>query len=228
MQTYIEMLNNRHNLNCHPYFVALQKSHFEKDDFIETQIQVYFVLSELAKPLQSLSRRVPQAKAFLTVLSEHIDADEGGRSQSKADAVKSLLAQQGIEQGHIEKKALWPEAKAFISALSGVCSSGEFYTSVAALSMIESFYHASRRIENKVAGLRQEESSDECTPNDMMAPYQVLQSIYGQDQAIDYQIEQGLEFGAYLWVSLYQGLYDAKKRRYGRSVTTDYSGMTNH
>ena len=51
-----------------PYFVALRDGSFEKDDFVETQIQFYYAVVFFSRPMAAVAAKIPSAKQRLEVL----------------------------------------------------------------------------------------------------------------------------------------------------------------
>lgn len=230
MKSYITVLQNRRSLDTNAYFNALHDNTFEKDDFLETQIQLFFVVRELAQYLPDLARKVPEAESYLSIFSAFIESCED-EAFSKEYVIYQTIEQLGFTQKGMDKKALWPESKAVITAIAGLCHTGEFYAAAAALFMIDQYFHEAKTntlellLQNKWVSAAETESPRPKARH--LEPFQVLEALYGQDESIDYQIEQGLELGAYLWTSLYEGLYASRKRRYGRTINFNSSSLLN-
>ena len=53
--------------------------------------------------------------------------------------------------------------------------------------------------------------------------YHIIRPLYGSHPRIDYQIQQGLEFGAYIFMTMYKELYASRKRRWERQVGGPHS-----
>jgi hypothetical protein len=53
--------------------------------------------------------------------------------------------------------------------------------------------------------------------------YRLVEPLYGEHPRHAYQIEQGLELGAYAFMALYEGLYRARGRRALREVRGPHS-----
>ena len=43
-----------------PYFAALNDGSFEKDDFVETQVQFYFAVDFFSRPMAAVAARIPR------------------------------------------------------------------------------------------------------------------------------------------------------------------------
>ncbi len=207
-----------------PFFVALNDGSFERDDFVETQVQFYFIVTFFSRPMAAVAARIPDAKARVEVLrnvwEEHGEGDLSlAHGATFAEFLRRLA---GIEACDLGERALWPEARLFDTALSGAAALDEHLVGVAMLGMIERmFVDISGWIGRAVV-------ERGWLPADQMVHYNlhegldvkhagdffdVLRPRWERDPGSRYTIEQGLRLGATAFDTLYRGLYRARGRR---------------
>lgn len=228
MRAYLESLHRRIELEEHPYFRALKKGEFDREDFLETQIQFFFAVTFFNRPMMGLAARLPhgrwRARLLENVGDEH---GNGDLSQSHEKTFLTLLERLGVSVKEVESRALWPEVRAFNTCLAGVCGQDDLFTGLATLGIIEDlFAEISGRLHEGILArgwLKEEEmihyglhsELDEKHAEDF---YEILDEAWGVDPRYEYQIEEGLELGAYIFLRLYRDLYEARKRRMMREV----------
>lgn len=207
-----------------PYFTALADQTFERADFLETQIQFFFAVVFFNRPMAAVAAKIPTAKQRLEVLrnvwEEHGEGDT--RLMHGETFLELLKRLGGIERSDVDRRALWPEVRAFNTALVGACVQDEFLVGVAALGIIERmFVDISRWIgrgivqrgfltEDRMIHYKLHESLDIKHSQDF---FNILKPHYEHSGADRYYIEQGLRLGAYIFDRLYRDLYSARTRR---------------
>lgn len=132
----------------------------------------------------------------------------------------------GLDDAAIEARVLWPEVRAFNSALVGACLIDEWIVGATTLGMIEHMFQAmsaaiGRGIvangwltRDRLVHYNVHEALDARHANDFFA---AVASGLGPGTD-DYYVEQGLMQGARVFLDLYTGLYNARSRRWLRKV----------
>ena len=218
-----------------PYFADLRDGSFEREDFLETQIQFYYAVVFFNRPMAALTLKIPRTdqrtKILKNVWEEH---GEGDTDQVHGQTFMTLLKRlDGIGRDDVQSRALWPEVRAFNSLLTGVCVIDDYLIGTAMLGRIE-------RIFSDVSGLLGEGivargwlPKDQLIHSDLHADldirhaddfFDVLRPNWKfKDRGDRYFIEQGLRLGAHMFDTLYRGLHAARKRRAFRDYTGPHS-----
>jgi pyrroloquinoline-quinone synthase len=233
MRSYITKLKARLRPLDSPYLTALRDGSLPYQDFIETQIQFLFAVVFFSRPMAALAGRMPRPELRLSLLANVADEHgDGDLSLCHERTFLMLLSRLGVDPTMIEQRALWPEVRAFNTALAGLCSLDDVYTAVAALGMIEDlfagisaelgrliitreFLPAEQLVHYRAHEVLDVEHAD--------GFYRLLDKPYAAAPRHAYQIEQGLELGAYLLLRLYQDLYASRSRRWLRKVGGPHS-----
>lgn len=227
MKTYIRTVKARVRPNELPYLRALHDGSLGREDFLETQIQFFFAVAFFSRPMLALASRLPRSE-LRQVLLDNVEDEHGhGERRATHEAMfRELLSRLGVSPEAIEQRALWPEVRAFNTALLGLCALDDPTTALAALGMIEDLFSGISGIVGRGIAARgwlpigdivhysTHETLDERHAAEFYAP---LEAPYG-DAGARYPIEQGLELGAHLLVDLYWHLFEQRKRRWFRSV----------
>ena len=213
-----------HRPDDNPYFVALDDGSFSKDDFLETQIQFYFAVIFFSRPMAAVAAKIPDAALRLEVVrnvwEEH---GEGNASIAHGATFSELLSRLGgIGQADIARRALWPEVRAFNTALVGAAVLDEHIVSVGMMGMIERmFVDISARLgrgivargwleESRMIHYALHEELDVKHAEDFFA---ILRPTWSARPADRYYVEQGIRLGAYVFDRLYRDLHRARARR---------------
>ncbi len=215
------------------YVTALESGELERDDFVESQTQFLFAVVFFSRPMAVLAGRLPRPEMRLALLDNVLDEHgHGNPSLTHERTFLELLGRFGMTPAQIEGRALWPEVRAFNTALTGLCTMDDTYTALAALGIIEdSFATLSARIgqalvargwlpAERVVHYALHEELDVLHAEGF---YRTLRVPFAAHPRHRYQIAQGLELGAYLFRALYDGLYDARGRRWLRDVGGPHS-----
>lgn len=210
-----------------PYFTKLRDGGFEKEDFVETQIQFYHAVTFFGRPMAALAAKIPgyalRLELVRNVWEEH---GEGRLSKTHGATFRELLSRLGgVTAGDIERRSLWPEVRIFNTALSGACVLDEYLVGVAMMGIIERMFSEisawlgqaivdrgwlPRR---RVVHYRLHEKLDVKHAEDF---FDVLRPAWAASAENRYAIEQGLRMGSVLFTGLYDGLYRNRKRRLER------------
>jgi pyrroloquinoline quinone (PQQ) biosynthesis protein C len=232
MRTYLQALKARVPPLENPYLRALADGSFEREDFVETQIQFLHAVVYFSRPMAVLAARLPRAEQRLSLLENVHDEHGGGElAGSHESTFLTLLQRLGISTAELDRRAQWPEVRAFNSTLLGVCAHDDIPTALAVLGVIEELFSGiSARIGRAIVErgwLRPEELTHYPTHEVLDLGhaegfYRLIEPLAGEPRAA-YQVEQGLELGAYIFLRLYEDLFRARKRRVFREVTGPHS-----
>lgn len=233
MRTYIARLKERLNVSANPYLRALHDGSLSREDFIETQIQFLFAVVFFSRPMAVLAGRLPRPEMRISLLHNVGDEHgEGDLSLSHERTFLELLERLGISSADIERRALWPEVRAFNTSLAGLCTLDDTLTGLAALGVIEDLFAGisasiGRGIiergwmeETQVVHYATHEALDVSHADGF---YRELDGPYATHPRHRYQIEQGLELGAYVFLRMYEDLHRARGRRWTREVAGPHS-----
>ncbi len=233
MRAYVQELKARCPIDRHPYFAALADGSFSREDFVETQVQFLFAVVFFSRPMAVLAGRLPRPEQRLGLLANVADEHgEGDLSLSHERTFLALLARLGETPARIESRALWPEVRAFNTALAGLCVGDDCYTGLAALGVIEDLFAGiSARLGRAIVArgwLAPEALVHYATHEALDVShadgfYRVVEGPYAAHPRHAYQVTQGLELGAYLFLRLYEDLHRARGRRWERAVLGPHS-----
>ena len=67
MNTLIKQILKETNPQMNPYFVSLRNGTFDKDDFVETQIQFYFAVVFFNRPMAAIAAIQPFIVCMSTI-----------------------------------------------------------------------------------------------------------------------------------------------------------------
>jgi len=233
MRDYLQRLKVRLAPFESPYLRALGDGSFEREDFVETQIQFLHAVVYFSRPMAVLAARLPRAEQRLSLLENVHDEHGGGDlSGSHERTFLTLLERLGVGLAEIDRRAQWPEVRAFNSTLLGVCAHDDVPTALAMLGVIEELFSGiSARIGRAIVErgwLRAEELTHYPTHEVLDLShaegfYRCIEPLAATDPRAAYQVEQGLELGAYIFLRLYEDLFRARKRRVTRELSGPHS-----
>ncbi len=223
MYQAIEAVKQHFRFENHPYFLALQSGSMTKEDFTETQVQFLSAVVFFSRPMACLAARMPRPEQRLALLRNVLDEHGGGSLNFSHESTFLLLLERlGVAREVLTLRPFGPEVRTFNLALWGVCSWDDLWIATACLGMIEDMFsrisaflgehlitsgwlHADELIHYTThARLDVEHAADF---------YQLLEEPHRQSPEQARRIEDGFRLGAYLFLQLYQGLFDARHRR---------------
>lgn len=227
----VQKTHERFDWTQNPYFEGLPG--MTREDFVETQVQFFWAVTFFSRPMALLVGKIPRTGQRVEVLrnvwEEH---GEGNPRLSHSSTFRELLARLGgLDETAIEARVLWPEVRAFNSALVGACLVDEWIVGATTLGMIEHMFQAmsaalGRAIvengwlrERELVHYNVHEALDVRHANDFFA---AVASGLGPGTD-DYYVEQGLMQGASVFLGLYRGLYEARGRRWMRRTRTPHA-----
>jgi pyrroloquinoline-quinone synthase len=212
----------RVDIQANPYFVALAGGDLAKDVFKQTQRQFYFAVEFFSRPMAALVARIPNPRMRLDIL--HNVVEEHGEfdgDEFHETTFRRFLRSIGADAETLDGETLWPEVRAFNSALAGACIHDELEVGVACMGIIEhAFAGISETIGRAVVDQGWVAAEDlvhyvvHAKIDERHADefYRVVEPHW-DDPARRYFVEQGLELGAYIFDSLYRGLYEHGTRQ---------------
>ncbi len=234
MKEYIKIVKQKYKVDDAEYFLNLNNGSFNKEDFIETQIQFLFAVVNFSRPMSILASRLPRPETRMStlknVMEEHGD---GSISYSHESTFLAFLSKMGVTAEYIELRALWPATQSFNNALGNISLCNDLYTAVAAFGVVEDlFSYISHFLGQTVVNRNWLKPSELAHYNNHKKLdvkhaenfYQIIRPLYGAgDDRVDYLIEQGLELGAYTLMTLYQELYRYRTHRWTRKIRGPHS-----
>jgi pyrroloquinoline quinone (PQQ) biosynthesis protein C len=221
------------SIEYNPYFASLVDGSFSREDFIETQVQFLFAVVFFSRPMAVLAARLPRPEVRLTVLHNvYEEHGEGKLSLSHERTFLELLDRLGVDRSGIDERALWPEVRAFNAVLAATCTHDDVPTAVATLGIIEDLFSGISSMIGEAIVARgwlepdqivhyathktlDEEHADEF--------YDIIRDYYESSARGRYQVKQGLELGAYVFLKMYRDLYESRQRRATRGVRGTHS-----
>lgn len=220
-------------LDQHPYFAALADGSFEREDFVETQIQFLFAVVFFSRPMAVLAGRIPRPEQRVALL-ENV-GDEHGHGNLRLTHERTFLAlldRLGVSPAEIDRRALWAEVRAFNTVLAGASTLDDTLTGLAALGIIEDLFSTlSGRIGSAIVArgwLSRDAMVHYATHEELDVAhaegfYAQLREPFARHPRLAYQITQGLELGAYAFLRMYEDLFHARSRRAFREVRGPHS-----
>ncbi|MBX3246228.1 MAG: iron-containing redox enzyme family protein [Myxococcales bacterium] len=210
-----------------PYFAELAAGRFERDDFVETQVQFLSAVAFFSRPMAVLAARLPRSalrqNLLRNVSEEH---GHGDPSRTHEATFTELLGRLGVTPEDIAARALGPEVRAFNTMLIGLCTLDDPRTALAGMGIIEDLFAGiSAFLGDQIArrGWMPREEIVHYATHEVLDVehaeefYELIRPRW-DDAASRYAIEQGLALGAHAFLEMYRGLYVARGRRLRREV----------
>ena len=225
MNDLIERVLNDADYFENPYFKNLREKTFEKEDFIETQIQFFYAVIFFSRPMAALAAKIPTPELRLEVLrnawEEH---GEGSLTQAHGKTFLEFLRRIGnISEDEVYRRGLWADVRIFNTTLSGVSVLDDFIIAVGVLGIIERMFSdisawiGKGVIENgwlaedEMIHYKLHQELDIKHSEDF---FNIIEKPFQKSAENRYLIEQGLRLGATLFNNLYLGLWTRRKTRW--------------
>jgi pyrroloquinoline quinone (PQQ) biosynthesis protein C len=234
MDALIQQIIDETDAYNNPYFSALRAGDFDKEDFVETQIQFYFAVVFFSRPMAAVAAKIPSARQRVAVLrnvwEEHGEGDEPQTHGTTFLMLLDRLAD--ITEQDTDSRALWPEVRLFNTALTGACVMDEYVVGIGVLGMIERMFSEISVWVGEGIVNQGWLSADDMIHYDLHSEldvkhaedfFAVLRPVWDADNDDRYFIEQGLRLGAYMFNTLYEDLYRARERRAFRRISGSHS-----
>ncbi len=216
------------------YFAALRDGSFEREDFVETQIQFYYAVVFFSRPMAAVAAKIPSPRMRVEVLrnvwEEHGEGERG--DQHGSTFLELLRRLDGVTEDDVERRVLWPEVRMFNTTLTGACVMDEYLVGVAVLGVIErmfadiSAWIGAAVVERgwldseQLIHYRLHQELDVKHAADF---FDVLRPPWKAAPENRYYVEQGLRLGAHAFDTFYAGLFRARKRRWMRYLVVPHS-----
>lgn len=223
LQSCIQETLSLNNYRLNPYFTSLQNQTFDRDDFIETQIQFLFAVVFFSRPMSALAGKIPTASMRLQIVKNIFEEHgEGDPKLFHQNTFITLLSRMGISKADIDNRTLWPEVRTFNTTLTGVCVMDSYLVGTATMGMIERMFSdisawVGQGIvlnnflkPNELIHYALHEKLDIRHSEDF---FQILEEPWKKSEENRYFIRQGFMMGNYMFYQLFAGLYAARKRR---------------
>jgi pyrroloquinoline-quinone synthase len=199
-----------------PYFSALRDGTMSLPVFQRSQQQFFFAVTFFSRPMAALIGRIPSPRRRLDILHNLVEEHGGFQEQFfHHTTFQRFLQSIGVDPTNLDRLVLWPEVRAFNSALTAACVLDDLEVGVACMGMIEfAFAGISAEIGRGVIArgwltpetlthYKLHAEIDERHADEFFA---VIESAWN-DEPKRQLIEQGLELGAYIFDRLYRDLY---------------------
>lgn len=233
MRDYLAALKRRLAPADSPYLRALHDGSLTRDEFVATQVQFLFAVAFFSRPMAALAGRLPRPEMRLALLENVADEHGAGNLRFCHESTfLALLARLGVTPEQIERRALWPEVRAFNTVLVGACALDDTLTALAALGIIEDLFAGiSASIGRGIVArgfLARDQVVHYATHEALDVDhaegfYRELEGPYARHPRHAYQVQQGLELGSYAFLRLYEDLYRARGRQRDRDVGGPHS-----
>lgn len=220
MRAYLAGLRARLDATNSPYFRALSDGSFEREDFVETQVQFFTAVAHFNRPMLALASRLERVEERFPLVDNAFD--EHGRGKlggSHERTFLELLERLGVPEPVVRARTVGPEVAAFNATVDGTCSTGPAYGAVAALGIIEDLFAVlSAAIGRAIVGrgwLAERDVVHYATHEILdldhsEAFHRIVEPHWSTRRA---EIAAGYELGGYVFVRLYDDLYRARGRR---------------
>lgn len=223
-ETSVDAILAACGIRANPYLLALEQGTMTRADFVATQVQFYYAVVFFSRPMAVLAAKIPGAARRVEILrnvwEEHGDGDAS--RMHGATFLELLHRLDGLTQQDVESHGLWPELRAFNTALIGCCTLDDWAVGAGCLGIIErAFVDVSRRLGRGIVARG-------WLPPERMVHYDlhealdvrhsadffdVVRPAWNESERGRYLVGQGLQLGAYLFDQLYRGLFAARERR---------------
>ena len=234
MHERIEEILEECGFRQNPYFTALRDGSFDKEDFIESQIQFFFAVVFFSRPMAILAAKIPTTDLRMEVVrnvwEEH---GEGNLSSVHRNTFLEFLSRIGdVSEEDINKRYLWPSVRIFNTTLVGTCTLDEYLVGVGVMGIIERmFMEISTWLGQGIVsrGWLSEERLVHYDLHEVLDLkhsedfFNVVQPSWDRLKENRYYIDQGLTMGASLFNLLYEQLYINRHKRLFRDVTGFHS-----
>jgi pyrroloquinoline-quinone synthase len=201
-----------------PYLEALTDGSMTPECFRRTQEQFFFAVTFFPRPMAALVGRIPDPRQRLDIL--HNLVEEHGEFQEQFfhhTTFQQFLRTLGSQPEKLDSLSLWPALRAFNGVLTASCVLDELEVGVACMGIIEYAFAGISAAIGKAVVERGWVTADRLVHYKLHAEiderhaeefFAVIEPLW-DDEGRRYNIEQGLELGAYIFDRLYRDLYVA-------------------
>jgi hypothetical protein len=137
------------NYQKNPYFTELLSGTFEKEDFVETQIQFYHAVVYFSRPMIALVAKMNQSEQRLEILrnvwEEHGEGDLA--TKSHGETFLEFLKRLDLKtESDVKAREFWPEVRIFNTTLMGTSVLSDNLVAISCLGIIEKMFSDISRI----------------------------------------------------------------------------------
>lgn len=211
-----------------PYFVALRECRFERGDFVETQIAFSHQVSFFNRAMLIAASRIAMPEwrwpAVANVVDEHHNGETNlAHHYTIREFIRRVSGHPHID---IDARAAWPEVQQNVATMLGTADKG-YNFGLAGLAMIERMFAdisgwIARGVvangwltENQLIHYNLHVELDTRHAEELFV---VLREDWHKGPDWRYYIEQGLWVAGWSFNAMWQGLWEARKRRVMRDT----------
>ncbi len=215
MYRHIEHLKQAHPLEAHPYFVALNRGHFSKEEFIEGQLAFYNAVRHFSRPMFLLAARLSDYPQRWVVLENIIEEHGAGRFElSHGASFVELLVALGCSEERINGYRPLNCVEVFNLTLDALCGTSDWRAGAAALGIIEArFAEISSCIGAAIVNrgwlsekeLRHYSLHEALDLEHACAFFELVAPEWPEHRG---EIIRGLEVGQFVFLELYRQIFD--------------------
>jgi len=210
-------------LASNAYLRSLRDGTFEREDFVETQVQFFAAVAHFPRPMAILASRLPRPEQRLPLVENIFDEHgRGSLAHGHESTFRLLLERLGADVARVDQGDFGPHVRTFNAALSGISAFEPPHVGLAVFGIIEDLFSgislalgqgivargwlvAEQVVHYPTHATLDEEHAD--------GFYRQLDLPHATDARLARDIEQGLELGGHLLLGLYDGLYQSRRAR---------------
>jgi hypothetical protein len=227
MRTYVQNICQRYSVTANDYFIALVRGEFNKQDFVETQVQFESAVTHFVNPMRALSMNISGAQLRAGVVSNIAD-ELGNGDEKQSHRMTFIDFLNRLDKNAIrtlEAREVWPEVAKFNALLDDACSGAQILRGAAVMGIIEQMFATISGViardvvaqewltEGEMVHYALHEELDHQHAEDF---FLLLDAGWQNGGAEKAAIIAGFEEGAAGFFALYDGLFHARQRRWRR------------
>lgn len=197
------------------FFEDLLQGKMTLEEFSRTQEQFYYAVNFFSRPMTALMARFSQPAKRLSIL-ENIVEEHGDFNVSAfhESTFRDFLQRINVDQKTLDNLILWPEVRAFNSALMTACVFDEIEVGVGCLGAIEYMFATISGLIGSAVVDHNWCSKDELRHYKLHAVidvqhaadfFNIVEPSWGNEEK-EYYIKQGVDMGIYIFNRLYKDL----------------------
>ncbi len=228
IKEYVNELLNSYDFKNNSYFTNLINGDFSKEDFAETQIQMFHVTHFFPWPLSGLLAKMPDSPYRMNIVENlYEDHGQGFVDEYHENTFLYFLNNLDISKEEIKKRALWPESREFNMSLLGTSIFDVYGAALAIYGIVEAMSaQVAELIEQGVVSrgwltpdkMQYYLTHERQDPQHAQDFFDAIEDKWNESEVSRYYIEQGLALGAHSFYNLYVQLYNSRKNRKFRNV----------
>ena len=229
MRGHVQKVGQQYVALNNDYFAALLNGDFEKQDFVETQVQFELAVTHFVNPMRALAAKILDVDMRSGITQNIADELGGGvQEMSHSATFRSFLSRlDATSLGSLALREVWPEVAKFNAMLDDACAEEQVWRGAAVMGMIEYMFATISGLiargvvargwltESAMVHYALHQELDEQHAEDF---FLLLESGWQRSPAIQAVIVAGLEEGASGFFALYDGLFQGRQRRWRRKA----------